>query len=229
MQYSWYDSIRSASAQAWTEIMLFLPKILIAIAIVVIGAAIARVVRSFVTSLLEKLRITKAVENTPVEHFLKNAELTEKIEQVFGSIVYWLLMLVVFNTAATVVGLTSLSELFEQVLSYIPHVFAAVIILFIGILLSGLIESVIKGSLKSIDGHSARLLGKISSYIVLGLTIMVAISELQIASQYILILFIGFVVCLSLGIGLAAGLGGQHLVRQLLESWYGEFKKQVKE
>ncbi len=229
MQDSWYDSIRSASGLAWTEIMLFLPKLLIAVAIVIIGAAVARVVRGFITSILEKLRVSKAVENTPVEHFLQNAELTEKIEQVFGSIVYWILMLIVFHTAVSVVGLTSLSGLFEQVLSYIPHVFAAIIILFIGILLSGLVESVIKGSLKSIDGHSARLLGKISSYIVLGLTVMVAISELQIASQYILILFIGFVTCLSLGIGLAAGLGGQHLVRQLLESWYSEFKKQTKE
>lgn len=229
MQDSWYDSIRSASGQAWTEIMLFLPKLLLAVAIVIIGAAVARVVRSFVTSILEKLRVSKAVENTPVEHFLQNAELTEKIEHILGSIVYWILMLVVFHTAVSVVGLTSLSDLFEQVLSYIPHVFASVIILFIGILLSGLVESVIKGSLKSIDGHSARLLGKISSYIVLGLTIMVAISELGIASQYILILFIGFVTCLSVGIGLAAGLGGQHLVRQLLESWYSEFKKQTKE
>ncbi len=229
MQYSWYDSIRLASAQAWTEMMLFLPKMLIALAIVVIGGAIARVVRGFVTSVLEKLRISKAVEHTPVEHFLKNAELTERVEHLFGSVVYWLLMLVVFHTAVSVVGLQSLSSLFEQVLWYIPHVFAAIIILFIGILLSGLVESLVKGSLKSIDGHSGRLLGKVASYIVLALTVMVAISELQIASQYILILFIGFVTCLTLGLGLALGLGGQHLVRQLLESWYGEFKKQVKE
>ncbi len=229
MQYSWYGSVLVASSQAWAEMMLFLPKMLVALAIIVLGAAVARVVRSFVTSILEKLRISKAVENTPVEHFLKNAELTEKIEHIFGSIVYWLLMLIVFHTAVSVVGLTSLSNLFEQILWYIPHVFASIVILFIGILLSGVVESLVKGSLKSVDGHSARLLGKISSYVVLTLTVMIAISELQIASQYIFILFVGFVTCISLGFGLAVGLGGQHLVRQLLESWYGEFKKQVKD
>lgn len=229
MQGAWYDSFMIASTQALSEMAIFVPKTIIAIVVLLVGAAIARLIRSVTVKFFESLKVSSIVKNTPIEQFFKNAELTNKIEVILGSIVYWLLMLIVVHTAVTVVGLTSLSLILSKILGYLPHVFAAVLILFIGILVSGIVESLVKGSIKSINGRSARLLGKISSYLVLVLTVMMAISELGIASQFIMILFIGFVACLSLGLGLAFGLGGQHVVRSILEDWHESFKKQVQE
>jgi hypothetical protein len=148
---------------------------------------------------------------------------------VIGSVVYWLLMLIVIHTTVSVLGLTSLSFILEKILAYLPHIISAILILFIGIVLSGILESLIKGSIRSIDGRSARLLGKVSSYLVLVLTVMVAISELGIASEFMMILFMGFVGSLALGVGLALGLGGQHLVRTFLEDWYSNYSSQTKE
>jgi hypothetical protein len=68
-----------------------------------------------------------------------------------------------------------------------------VLILFIGVLLAGLLESVVKGAIRSIDGRSARLFGKLSSYLVLVMAVMIALSELGIARDFILVLFTGFV------------------------------------
>jgi hypothetical protein len=138
-------------------------------------------------------------------------------------------MLVVIHTTVSVLGLTSLTFILERILAYLPHIISAILILFIGIVISGILESLVKGSIRSIDGRSARLLGKISSYLVLILTIMVAVSELGIASQFIVILFMGFVGCIALGVGLALGLGGQHLVKKLLDDWYSSYSQQVKD
>ena len=63
-------------------------------------------------------------------------------------------------------------------------------------------------------------MAKVSSYLVMTLSVMAAISELGIASEFIMILFIGMVSALALGVGLAVGLGGKDLVSRLLEKWY---------
>ena len=95
-------------------------------------------------------------------------------------------------------------------------------VLFIGVLLAGLVEGLLKGTLKSVDAKSARALGKVGSYLVVTIAIMIAISELGIAKEFIFVLFVGFVAMLSLGFGLALGLGGKNLVGKLLERWYDD-------
>jgi hypothetical protein len=218
-----------AVSEGLQEVMVYLPKIAMALVVLIIGAGIARLLRRGVIKLFESVKVSNAIKNTPVELFLKNAELSTRIEVVIGSIVYWLLMLIVIHTTVSVLGLTSLSFILEKILAYIPRIISAILILFIGIVLSGILESLIKGSIRSIDGRSARLLGKVSSYSVLVLTVMVATSELGIASEFMMILFMGFVGCIALGVGLALGLGGQHLVRKFLEDWYTNYSSHTKE
>lgn len=225
----WYDSLLLVTTQSLSSMAIYLPRIFAALLILIIGAAIARLIKRGVVKLLETVRVSSALKDTPVEVFLKNAELTTKIEEVLGSIVYWLLMLVVIHTTVSVLGLISLTVLLEKVLGYLPSVISAVLILVIGLLLAGLVESLVKGSIKTIDGKSARLMGKFASYLVIILSIMMAISELGIAREFILVLFVGFVSFLALGFGLALGLGGQHVIRAMLDDWYWKFKKETKE
>ena len=64
---------------------------------------------------------------------------------------------------------------------------------------------------------------------VITITVMAAISELGIASEFIFILFVGFVTTLTLGFGLAIGLGAKDLVKNILDDWYKKLEKEVKE
>ncbi len=214
------DSITFISSQVIAHLSLFFPRILAAFLVLLIGVAIAKTVKKITTSLFEKLRFSKAIEKTPVEDFLENAEVGTKIEEIVGSLFYWLVMLIVIQTAVSVLGLTSLSVLLEKVLGYIPRVFSAIIVLFFGIILAGAVESMVKGAVRTVDGRSARLLSKVASYLIMIIVILAAVSELGIAKDFILVLFIGVVGTLVLGIGLALGLGGQHLVKDFLSEWY---------
>lgn len=225
----WYDPFLLVTTQSLSSMAIYLPRIFAALLILIIGAAIARLIKRGLVKLLETVRVSSALKDTPVEVFLKNAELTNKVEEVLGSIVYWLLMLVVIHTTVSVLGLISLTVILEKIIGYLPSVISSVLILFIGLLLAGLVESLVKGSIKTIDGKSARLLGKFASYLVVILAVMMAISELGIAQEFILVLFIGFVSFLVLGFGLAVGLGGQHVIRAMFDDWYWKFRKDIKE
>ncbi|MBU0975036.1 hypothetical protein KKD03_05040 [Patescibacteria group bacterium] len=223
-----YESLVFLSSQLLTDIVVYLPKLLISMLVLVIGSALANTFRKVVIKLLETLRVSSAFSKTPVEHFLKDAEVGNKIEEIIGSVLYWLVMLVVIHTTVSILGLESLTIILGSVVSYLPTVVSAIIILFFGLLISGVVESLVKGAIKSVDGKSARLLGRISSYAVMTVTVLAAISELGIAKEFILILFIGFVVMLSLGFGLAIGLGGKELVSMALSDWYKKFKSDTK-
>ncbi|NCN24270.1 MAG: hypothetical protein GW945_02170 [Candidatus Pacebacteria bacterium] len=217
-----YNTLSQFFSQSVSDIAIFLPRLAAAILIFLVGIALAGALRKLVVKLLDKLRFSAVLKNTPVEHFVQNAELAQRVEDVLGSILYWLVMLVVAQTSVSVMGLASLSVLLERILGYLPQVFSAVLVLFIGILISGLVESLVKGALRSLDAKSARALGKVASYSVVTIVVLIALSELGIAQEFIFILFVGFVSTLSLGFGLALGLGGKDLVGKLLKSWHAD-------
>lgn len=226
---AWYNSFTVISTQVLTEVSAFLPRIIAALLVLIIGAALAKAVKKIIIRLLEALRLSSLLKDTPIEHFLANAELGHKLEEIVGSVFYWLGMLIVLHTTVTILGLDPLSELLSKVLNYLPNVISAVLVLFFGTLLAGVVESLVKGSIKSIDGRSSRFIGKVASYIVITVTVLAAISELGIAREFITILFVGFVAMISLGVGLALGLGGQEVVRKMLGTWYEQTLKEVKE
>lgn len=215
-----YQSLSIIFLQTLAEFSVYLPKIAAALAVFILGSAVAKTVRHLVVKSLDAIKLSKALGNTPIEHFLENTEVSRRIEQICGSIVYWLIMLVIIQTSIAILGLTSLSSILERILSFIPNIISAVIILFFAVLLAGLVESLVKGSIKSIDPKTGRALGKISSYLVMTVGLLIGVSELGIASEFILILFVGFVGAVSLGLGLSLGLGGKDLVKKLLESYY---------
>lgn len=226
MQY-WYESLAIVTTQFLSEAAIFLPRIAAALLIFIVGIAVARALKSLVIRLLELARVSSLVEKTPIEHFLKNADFGEKFEDLVGTIFYWLVMLVVIHTMVSVLGLASLSLLLERVLSYLPRVVSAVIVLFFGVLLAGLVESLVKGAVKSIGTKGAILLGKVASYLVITITVLAAVLELGIAREFILVLFVGFVTMISLGGALALGLGAKDVVGRVLQDWYKRLKREA--
>jgi hypothetical protein len=227
MSATMYDTLVFLSNQVLTDLVIFLPKLIIAFLVLVIGAALARTFKGVAIKLMETLRLSKAFQKTPVEHFLTDADLGGRVEEVIGAALYWLVMLVVIHTTVSILGLTSLTVLLGRILAYLPSLFSAVIILFFGLLIAGIVESLVKGAVKSIDGRSSRLLGKISSYSVMVVSVLAAVSELGIASEFIFILFVGFVITFSLALGLAFGLGGKDVVNMALTAWYKKTKSEV--
>lgn len=229
MQHYWYDSISFLVKQSLTDVAQFLPRLFAGLLLLLIGGLIAKIIKRTVVHVLKSAQLSGAIKKTPVDEFLKNADVGQKIEEIVGALVYWIIMLVVLQSVVTVLGLSALSVILEKILNYLPRISASVIVLFFGVLLAGVFETLVKGAVRSVDGKSARVFGKVASYLVVGIAVMAAISELHIAQEFILILFVGFVTALSLGVGLAVGLGGQDLVKQLLSKWYKQLEKDIKE
>lgn len=220
----WYGDVTSALQFSSMTLASVGLRTLLAVAIILIGYGVAKLIEGAIIKGLESIRLSKMLELSPIGEYTKQPELAKQVESIISTIIYWLLMLVVFNTAASAAGFTALEKLFSRILSFVPDTIVAIVILVLGTLLAGFFETVVKNSVRSFDPRAGRLMGKVTSYVIMALAVMIAVSELGIAREYILVLFVGFVSTLTIGIGLAVGLGGQHLVKEILQSWYERFQ-----
>ncbi len=224
----WQTAIQNAVINMTSGTLSILPNLFGALIVFLLGVVLGNWAKTIIVKSLQMLKIDKIVKDTKFQKFLIKAEVTQKLEEILGSLVKWLLVLTFFVASLNILGLTAISQVLTGVLSYVPSVISAIIVLAVGVLLAGVLEGVVKGALASADLKTARLLGKVTSYVVITIATLVAISELNIAASFINILFIGFVTMLALGLGLAIGLGSKDLIAQILEEWYKNVRKELK-
>ncbi len=228
---SFSSSFDSALTLTAAQVSLYFPKIIAALLILIFGTLIARWLRQLVMKSLEYIQVSRMLKNTPIEGFLANADVTTKIEGIVGTIVYWVFMLVVLQTAVGLLGLDSLTLILNTVLGYIPRIFSSMIIIVLGLIVAGVLESVVKGAIRSIEGleaKQARAVGKLTSYLTIIIFILAAVSELGIAEQFIIILFIGVIATLTIALGLSIGLGSKDVVHKIVDEWYAGLRKEMK-
>lgn len=225
---AWQGALYTVWVSTISSFLSLFPNILGAIIVGTLGIVIGNWVKTITVKSLQMIRFETMIKDSKFKAFLVKAEITDKVEDVIGSILKWLIVLTFFIAATNILGLTTVSNVLVGVLAYVPNVMSAVIVMAIGVLLAGIIEGVVKGALASVDLKTSRLMGKIASYTVVTITTLAAFSELKIASAFINILFIGFVSMLALGFGLAIGLGAKDVIGQALSDWYKEMKRDLK-
>jgi len=225
---SWQNSLGTVAGNTLSQSLTFIPNLVGALLVFVLGIILGNWSRTLIIKGLQFVKFDSLVKDSKIKEFLKKAEINQKVEEIFGTLIKWIIVLIFFIAATNIIGLTTVSQLLSGILAYIPNVISAVIVLSIGILLAGVVESLVKGALASVDLKTSRLMGKIASYTIASIATLAAFSELKIAENFVNILFIGFVSMLALGFGLAIGLGAKDLVSRVLSEWHTDLQKELK-
>ena len=225
---NWQDAIVVAGSSVLNQLATFIPNLLGAILVLVIGWLAGSWLKFLVSKILGAVKLNTLVTGTVIDSFLKKAEIGGKVEDILGNTVRWLTIFIFFIAAVNILGLSTVSQVLNNILGYIPKVFSAAIVLLAGVLLAGLVESLVKGAVGSVAVSVSRFLGKLASWIVVIFATLAAISELGIAANFINTLITGTIAMLSLGLGLALGLGSKDLVKEILTEWYSGIKKDLK-
>lgn len=221
---TWQQSFQLGLVSAVAQFSTFLPKFLGAMVVLFVGVLIAKILKKIVFKTLEAFRVSKIVEKTPLELFFSGANLGPKLEEILSGLVYWAVVFLVIYTSVSILGLTPLTVVMDKIFAYIPHILSAFLIFFFGVLLAGIVESMVKGSLRNFDVATVRLMAKLASYLVVTVASLAAVAELGIASEFLTILFGGVVFSVALGMALAIGLGGQDTMRLIFADWYQRTK-----
>ncbi|MEA3355349.1 MAG: hypothetical protein U9Q63_02615 [Patescibacteria group bacterium] len=225
---NWQEAVLLAGSNVLSRFFGFLPSLFGAILIFIFGLILAKWGKALVVKILNLIKLDKFLNKSGLQPFLTKAEVKLKASMFFGEITRWLITIVFFIASVNVLGLTTVSGVLYSILEYIPNIVSSILILTAGVLIAGLVENFIKGTVNQVEPKTSRLLSKIASYLVVIVAALAAINELGIAQSLINTLFIGVVATLTLGIGLSIGLGGKDIVSKILMDWYADFKKKGK-
>jgi len=207
------------------SVLKFLPNLITALVVFWLGTIIAKWIGKLVKNLLSRFKIDHFSKKFGLKDFLKNAKITVSLEELISQFVRWVIVFIFFIATVNILGLSAVSDVLTRILSYLPNVISATLILAVGFLLVGFVKGVVWAGLSQLGDKVAEVGSKTAYYLLLFVIILAAINELGIAQSLTNILFTGLVAALALGSGLALGLGSKDLVAKLLEDWYKKIKK----
>ena len=142
-----------------TKITIFLPKLIGAIIIFVVGLIVAKLIKMGVVKLLKLVRLDSAAEKTGLQSFLQKGNITKTSSEILGSLIYWFIMILVMIASLDALGLPIVSDILNDIFLYIPNVVAAIIILLLGFLLGGLLSAVVRTAASNAGLTTAEGLG----------------------------------------------------------------------
>jgi hypothetical protein len=200
------------------QIFAFVPKLAAALGILIVGLAIAKIVERGTDLFLHKIGFDRWMQEGGVTEALERAGTRLDPSSVLAKLVFWTVTLLVILLAANALGVTAVSVLFAQLLEYIPHVITAVIVLVLGILLGEFIKDLVLASAGGLPGGIG--LARAAKAAIILLTVFMALEQLDIAQDIVVVFFIAVVGSAALAAGIAFGLGGREVAARITEEWY---------
>jgi len=210
------EAILSALAHALDLLLVFVPLLLGFLLILLVGYIIASLVSKAVTFLLRKIGFDNMANRIGLTRIEQRMGVKLDPAGVLGKIVFWFLFLVFLVPATNALGLTAVSGILNTLIAYIPNVFVAILVLFLGTLAATFVPDIVRGATATANIGNPNLFANIARYAIMGFAALIALEQLQIAPALLNILFTAIVGTAAIAFGLAFGLGGQETARKWL-------------
>ena len=215
------NSFMDSTQMLWGSIMNYLPRLAFAMLVLIIGLIAASFLGKVVTRIVKKLKVDKILTTIGLSAKLKEFNIRLTISGLLGWVVKWFIVVAVLLTISGMLELTTVSVFLTEVLLYVPNVVVAIVILTIGLMVGSFISELVGKSIATSDfvsPASAKTLRAVTKWVIVLFAVMTALTQLNIGTQLIQILFTGIIMMLALAGGIAFGLGGKEHARDILNS-----------
>lgn len=219
---SWIDTMIVQPVQALAnQIGAFLPTLLGALVILLVGWILAKLIEGGIVKILQAATLDKLADQTQLSSVLSKGGIKLKLSELVGAIIYWLIMLAVVMVAFNALNLTVAAELFQSVVAYLPNVIAAVFILVIGIFAAAFLAATVRTAASNAGILQAHLLADLVQIVVVISAAVGALRQLEVPffGEVFLIILGG----ISLGSAIAFGLG----CKEMAGRWVGDIVDQI--
>ncbi len=198
----------------------FLPKLVLAVIVLIAGWLLAKAVRFALAKGLRALNFNVLGERSGIDGFLQQGGIAADTVGVLAALAYWLVILVALVIGFNGLGLTYITELLGRVAWFVPKVIAAVLILAFGAYFARFIANTVVAYCKKTEVPDAESLGRITQYTIVAFVVLVAIDQMGIGGEIVRLSFLIILAGIVLALALAFGLGGQRWAEGMLERWW---------
>jgi len=221
---SWGEVFSQSLIGLWYEFINFVPSLLGAIILFIIGCLVASLIGKAITQLVGLTKVDKFFENPGSGSFLGRTGFKFNLSKFLGGLVKWFIIIVFLIASLQILGLTEVNNfLREAVIYYLPKVIVACLVLIIATVLADVMRKLIVGSAKAVNVRSSRMIGSIVYYAIWIFAFVIALSELGFATAFMQILFTGLIAAIAIALGISFGIGGKDTAVRILDKISKEF------
>ena len=214
-----------ALQKLWEGFIKFIPQLVGAALIFIVGWFISVWVGKLVAEVLKRLKLDKIFEKTKWEQAFGKAEFKLKVSDFIGAIVKWVLIIVFLLAAVEVLGLEEFAGFLKAIVGWLPNIIVAAAIFVVAVIIADFAEKLIKAIVGKMEVAYTKFLGAIIKWAIWIFAILAILAQLGVAKEIIQIFVTGFVALVVISSGIAFGLGGKDVAKEILEN----LKRKLKE
>jgi hypothetical protein len=192
----------------------YIPQLIGALIILLVGYLIARALQAIVDRLLGAIGFDRWMERGGIKQFFDRADTTETPTSILGKLVFWLVFIIAIVMATDALGIRQVSVVLSQLIAYIPNVIAAVLILILAALLANFVAGLIRGA-TGVD-----ILATAARVVIIVYAVFAALTQLGIAVQLTAPTFLIILGAVGLAAAIAFGLGSREVAKDIVERYY---------
>ncbi len=212
------QQIVNSFQELWDRLAVFLPNLIAAVIVLILGWLIASLVGQLVQKVLAMIQIDQLANRLGLDRLSAQVGRKLTLAGLGGWLVKWFVIVVAFVAAADILNLDQVGGfLYDQVIPYFGNVIVAMAILLVGVVAANFLAEVVRGTVRAAGLHVAGALAAVTKWAIVVFAVLAALTQLRIAPTFLQTLFIGVVAMLSLAGGLAFGLGGRDHARKVLD------------
>jgi len=204
--------IGDALTDMWRSVLLFVPKALAFLAILLVGYLIARVVRKLVDALLTRVGFDRAVNRSGIGERLKKSRYDAS--DILARLVYYAILLFALQLAFGIWGPNPISDLISAVVGWLPKAFIAIVIVVVATAIASAVRDLITGALGGLS--YGRVIATVVWVFIVGLGVIAALNQVGIATTVTQPVLVAVLATVA-GI-LIVGVGGG-LIRPMQGRW----------
>ncbi|PJA83203.1 MAG: hypothetical protein CO146_01595 [Candidatus Nealsonbacteria bacterium CG_4_9_14_3_um_filter_37_29] len=214
---TWAETTTYALQNLWQGFLSFIPTLIGAIIVFIIGWFIAIGIGKLIAEILTRIKFNQLFEKTGWKEALEKAELKVNAAEFVGAIVKWVLVIVFLLAAVEILGFVQFAAFLKSALAYLPNVIVAALIFVVTVIVVDIVEKIVRAAVEGVKigyGHLVSVIVKWSIWIF---AILAILHQLGIARPFMETLFTGFVAMLVISLGISFGLGGKEVAAEILQ------------
>jgi small-conductance mechanosensitive channel len=218
-------NILQSLQSAFTTFVNYLPQLLGALVVLLVGYIIAKILDKVITKLLQKAKLDQRLTSNSGGRYVEKVSPGGSPSALIGGVVFWVIMLFVISSAIGTLGIPALTGFMNQVLAYLPNVIAALLIFIVAAAIAGAVGGLAHRTMG--DTPTGKVVRAAVPALIMGIAVFMILTQLGIAPVIVTITYVALIGSTALAAALAFGLGGRDAAAELVNSGYRKAQEQA--
>jgi hypothetical protein len=201
-------------------VISMVPKVILGIVLAIVAVLVAKGIERVLRYVLRSIRFDTLVARVGVDQALQRMGLRQEMTALLPRLAYFLSLLLLIRTGVDALGLTAISSAIGAFFAYLPNIVAAILLMTLGGSVAQFVGQTVRQSGEAMNLEFAPTLGKLVSGLIMFVSGMMAIAQLQVNTDIILIVTSGVLGGAALAFGLSFGLGTRDVIRNIAAGFY---------